>query len=61
VSRLDRYGELEQDEVDEVSPVHHCHGGWIDRDATPARPCLSCKPHLALAIRRAALNVDCPK
>jgi hypothetical protein len=50
---LDRTGEpIEPDE-------HDCQGGWIDRDADPAVPCLACKPWLTPAVRhRRAHGID---
>lgn len=55
MSHLDRTGEpIEDDEHDA-----RCRGGWLDRNADPAIPCLVCKPHLApTVLRRATLDAD---
>lgn len=48
-----RYGERDDtaaEVVNEPPEVPHppgCKDGWLDRDSTPARPCLVCRPHLA--------------
>lgn len=51
MNALDRFGEPIEEPEETVEPVHdlRCRGGWVDRDADPAVPCLDCKPHLAPA------------
>ncbi len=46
--RRDRTGEpLDDDEPDVPGPRHHCHGGWIDRNADRPIPCPTCRPWAA--------------
>lgn len=66
----DRYGEPVDDEYDVVTtpsparlqavplPAHDCDRGWLDYDN--ARPCLTCRPHLAPSARRTELPTPQP-
>ncbi|GAB3156484.1 hypothetical protein GCM10027258_62990 [Amycolatopsis stemonae] len=59
MARHDRTGDEIDDDDPAAQPPHRCDGGWIDRDANPARPCLVCKPHLSREnLRRAIADAD---
>jgi len=55
---LDRTGELVDDE--QAEPFHdpRCRGGWIDRNADPAVPCLVCRPYLRRKVRPAFSKIN---
>lgn len=44
----DRYGEPLDVEDDDQPVAHRCDAGWLSNpDDDVARPCLTCRPHLA--------------
>lgn len=56
----DQFGDpIEPESADEEPEPHdpRCRKGWINPDGDHPAPCLTCKPHLALAERRRRMGL----